>query len=101
MVHASTNLPLGEKRTHVTARRSSSIIVLRHWPVPVSQMRMRPSPAHDASSVPARVKSTPPTGSECAGRARITRAARTSHRKTASSKEPDTSMLPLGEKARL
>lgn len=60
---------------------------------------IKPSPAQLTMSVPSWTKSTPPTGSECAGRERMTRAVRTSHRNTASSYEPLTSMLPLGENA--
>ena len=44
-----------------------------------------PSLPQLATIVPSWMKSTPPTGSECAGRLLMTRAPRTSQRKTASS----------------
>ncbi|GAB1215170.1 hypothetical protein ATERTT37_004356 [Aspergillus terreus] len=84
-VHANTNLPLGENLTAVTGGLSSCTSVRRHWPVAVSQIRINPSVAHDAISVPSQTTSMPPTGSECAGSDRITLADRTSQRKTASS----------------
>lgn len=54
-------------------------------PEDMSITYMRPSPAQLTNKVPSRMKSTPPTGSECAGTERMTRAVRTSQRNTASS----------------
>lgn len=66
----------------------------------ISKTHIRPSPAQLTNKVPSWMKSTPPTGSECAGTERMTRAVRTSQRNTASSYEPLMSIFPFGENAR-
>ena len=53
-----------------------------------------------ATSEPSWQNPIPLTGSLWAGKLCISLLARTSHRKTASSYEPEARMLPLGEKAR-
>jgi hypothetical protein len=82
--------------------------------VAVSQMRLaalacgcavgcityiKPSVEQLQIRVPSCTKSTPLTGSECAGSDLMRRAARTSQRNTASSWEPLQSIFPFGEKA--
>ena len=48
--------PLGENLTNETGGLSSSIRVLRHWPVAVSQMRHSPSYEAETMSVPSQEK---------------------------------------------
>src|SRR5690348_16656801 len=98
---ASTKRPLGLKQTLVTAGLSSCTRVRRHWPVEVSQTRLataalsatgvsinqeekrrreqaeekathiNPSVEQLTTKVPSLQKSTPLTGSLCAGKLRI------------------------------
>ena len=91
--------PLGENLTKETGGLSSSISVLRHWPVAVSQMRHSPSYEPETISVPSHEKCTPDTGSECAGRILRHFDVLTHQMRSDSSKEPEASMLPCGEKA--
>jgi len=64
----------------------------------VSQIRQRPSYEPETSKVPSQLKSTPETGSECAGRILRHLPVLTSHRRRDSSKDPEASRLPCGEK---
>ena len=54
----------GGTLTNETGGLSSSMRVLRHWPVAVSQMRHSPSYDPETMSVPSQEKCTPETGSE-------------------------------------
>lgn len=69
-VEARMYFPFGENLTKLTGGLSSSMRVLRHCPVEVSQIRISPSYEHDTINVPSRLKQTADTGSECAGRVR-------------------------------
>jgi hypothetical protein len=103
----SIYLPLGENTIWDTAGLVSSINVLRHIPVDVSQILIKPylsqsyipSKLQDANKVPSTIKVTAETGSECAGSTRAHFAFLTSHSLTDSSKLPEAIKFDLGLKA--